>query len=206
MVPTGFNVAVTLHRRKKTLNKCIENLEEKGYKIDNRLKKTIPKIIIKKVFGKKYKKSDYYLDLADSLTPFVGLFFIPENIKCLTGNYVDNEEYIKLENACLKEKTAKILEKEDIIKEDKEMKKWIKDRNNALKELEKKYDEIPSSPKPESVVIISEEDSMDELYEKFERLQEMILRKQSSNDEINTDNNTLKYGNKEGKKDERVKQ
>ncbi len=92
LIPSGFNIAVTLYKRKKTLNKCIENLEKSGYKVDYRFKEEIPKIIITKVFNIKYEDSDYYFDFVFST--YFGSRWIEASysIKYLMGDYTGFNE------------------------------------------------------------------------------------------------------------------
>lgn len=199
IVSSSFNIVMKKVKERKSIEKIKSDVLQKGYDIN-------PKFI-RNMFKYTKKGNDKMLFQTDfenwsCIVPGLNLIGNIFNVQYLYGDYRNNLIYDFYET--FGEDIDFLLDNELIVKnKDAE---WYEDRDNALKELEKKYDEIPSSPKPESVVVVSEEDSMDELYEKFERLQEIILRKQSSNNEIKTDNNTLKYGNKEGNKDERVKQ
>ena len=140
LLPSIFNVLIVKYKRKKTLDKMCNNFEEQGYTIDSRLKRNIPYKIIGKY--KYYMDSNYFMDLAFySWFPVLNWFSIVPNIKYLLGDYTGrNECYAALEDLSMDESIIIFLEKEDLIKVDLEKQEWLTDKENAMKELEQKYD------------------------------------------------------------------
>lgn len=185
-VPALFNLTVISHKRKKTINKICKSLEQKGYKVDQRLKKLIPQFIIGKSSKSGYIDSDYYCELGlFSYIPvgrWVDVFF---NIKYLMGDYTGlNEIYAYLEDSTSYEDIINSLNEAGLIEIDNEKKMWINDRDNALKELEKKYENIKVDSE---IHTFSKEDKLDELYIKMAELEEIIKRKEDSEQKSNDD-------------------
>ena len=103
-------------------------------------------------------------------------------------------------------KVIPFLEKWYYITVDEEKKKWVNDRNNALKILEKKYDDDSENNK-ENVMEIYENDNLEQLKLKRKMLDEMIELKKSQkendnilekeikkqNNDVELDNLSLKY-------------
>ena len=108
------------------------------------------------------------------------------------------------------EKVISFLEKRGYITVDEEKKKWINDRDNALKDLEKKYDnDIENENKDrKNAIEIRENDNLEMLKLKRKWLDEMIELKTKSqkendnilekeikkqNNDVELDNLSLKY-------------
>lgn len=144
VLPTLFDVIIVKHKRNKTIKKIKEKLDEKGYIIDEKAKKRIPKFVIKNYFKEDYVKSDWTLDFSFSYLPIARIFLIFSNISYLRGNCEgDNEIYKALEDSVSKsDDLIRILEKNKYISADKEKQQRINDINNALKELTGESDDI----------------------------------------------------------------
>ena len=144
VLPTFIDVIIVKHKRNKTIKKIKEKLDEKGYIVDEKAKKRIPKFVIKNYFKEDYVKSDWALDISLSYLPIIRLLLIFSNISYLCGNYEgDNKIYKVLEDiASESDDLIRILEKNKYISVDKEKQQWINDRNNALKELTGKSEDI----------------------------------------------------------------
>ena len=144
VLPTLIDVIIVKHKRNKTIKKIKEKLDEKGYIVDEKAKKRIPKFVIKNYFKEDYAKSDWALDISLSYLPIIRLLLIFSNISYLCGNYEgDNKIYKVLEDIVSEsDDLIRILEKNKYISVDKEKQQWINDRNNALKELTGKSEDI----------------------------------------------------------------
>lgn len=144
VLPTLFDVIIVKHKRNKTIKKIKEKLDEKGYIIDEKAKKRIPKFVIKNYFKEDYVKSDWTLDFSFSYLPIARIFLIFSNISYLRGNCEGgNEIYKALEDVVSKsDDLIRILEKNKYISADKEKQQRINDINNALKELNGESDDI----------------------------------------------------------------
>ena len=144
VLPTLFDVIIVKHKRNKTIKKIKEKLDEKGYIIDEKAKKRIPKFVIKNYFKEDYVKSDWTLDFSFSYLPIARIFLIFSNISYLRGNCEGgNEIYKALEDSVSKsDDLIRILEKNKYISADKEKQQRINDINNALKELTGESDDI----------------------------------------------------------------
>lgn len=213
VLPTLIDVIIVKHKRNKTIKKIKEKLDEKGYIVDEKAKKRIPKFVIKNYFKEDYAKSDRALDISLSYLPIIRLLLIFSNISYLCGNYEgDNKIYKVLEDiASESDDLIRILEKNKYISADKEKQQWINDRNNALKELtgksediaelENKYDKVNDYTK------LNISNDIDMLKEKRKMLDEMIELKKSQkendnilekeikkqNNDVELDNLSLKY-------------
>ena len=86
VLPTLIDVIIVKHKRNKTIKKIKENLDEKGYIVDEKAKKRIPKFVIKNYFKEDYVKSDWTLDFSFSYLPIARIFLIFSNISYLRGN------------------------------------------------------------------------------------------------------------------------
>ena len=99
VLPTLIDVIIVKHKRNKTIKKIKEKLDEKGYIVDEKAKKRIPKFVIKNYFKEDYAKSDWALDISLSYLPIIRLLLIFSNISYLCGNYEgDNKIYKVLED------------------------------------------------------------------------------------------------------------
>ncbi len=99
VLPTFIDVIIVKHKRNKTIKKIKEKLDEKGYIVDEKAKKRIPKFVIKNYFKEDYAKSDWALDISLSYLPIIRLLLIFSNISYLCGNYEgDNKIYKVLED------------------------------------------------------------------------------------------------------------
>lgn len=185
IVPNLFNLIIILHKRKKTINSICKNLEENGYIVDQRFKNSITKAIIE-ASGEKYEESDYYYDLCvTTWCPFFRWFGVYFNIEFLRGDYTGlNKVYAYLEDSASDEDVTNYLEEKSLIKIDKEKIKWLSDKNNALKELEKKDDQVNVDSE---IHTFSNDDKLDELYAKRAEIEEIIQRKESNEQKINED-------------------
>lgn len=212
VLPTFIDVIIVKHKRNKTIKKIKEKLDEKGYIVDEKAKKRIPKFVIKNYFKEDYAKSDWALDISLSYLPIIRLLLIFSNISYLCGNYeADNKIYKVLENiASESDDLIRILEKNKYISVDKEKQQWINDRNNALKELtgksediaelENKYNKVNDYTKlniSNDIDMLKEKrknlDDMKKLKtrEKNEEISEKEIKKQ--NNDVELDNLSLKY-------------
>lgn len=212
VLPTFIDVIIVKHKRNKTIKKIKEKLDEKGYIVDEKAKKRIPKFVIKNYFKEDYAKSDWALDISLSYLPIIRLLLIFSNISYLCGNYeADNKIYKVLEDiASESDDLIRILEKNKYISVDKEKQQWINDRNNALKELtgksediaelENKYNKVNDYTKlniSNDIDMLKEKrknlDDMKKLKtrEKNEEISEKEIKKQ--NNDVELDNLSLKY-------------
>ena len=194
VLPTLFDVIIVKHKRNKTIKKIKEKLDEKGYIIDEKAKKRIPKFVIKNYFKEDYVKSDWTLDFSFSYLPIARIFLIFSNISYLRGNCEGgNEIYKALEDSVSKsDDLIRILEKNKYISVDKEKQQRINDINNALKDLEKKYDnDIENENKDrKNAIEIRENDNLEMLKLKRKWLDEMIelkTKSQKENDNISAE-------------------
>ena len=140
------------------------------------------------------------------------MLLIFSNISYLCGNYeADNKIYKVLEDiASESDDLIRILEKNKYISVDKEKQQWINDRNNALKELtgksediaelENKYNKVNDYTKlniSNDIDMLKEKrknlDDMKKLKtrEKNEEISEKEIKKQ--NNDVELDNLSLKY-------------
>lgn len=212
VLPTLIDVIIVKHKRNKTIKKIKEKLDEKGYIVDEKAKKRIPKFVIKNYFKEDYAKSDWALDISLSYLPIIRLLLIFSNISYLCGNYeADNKIYKVLEDiASESDDLIRILEKNKYVSVDKEKQQWINDRNNALKELtgksediaelENKYNKVNDYTKlniSNDIDMLKEKrknlDDMKKLKtrEKNEEISEKEIKKQ--NNDVELDNLSLKY-------------
>lgn len=175
VLPTLFDVIVAKYKKNKTLKIIKSKLSEKGYNIDNRMEKDIVRRIIIDLTDLDYYNSCWYFESINSFAPVMRWMVLIYDIKYLCGDYTDiNEEYRILEDIVdNNEDVIKYLEKCGYISIDEEKMQWINDRNNALKELEEKYDE-PEKNKKENVIEISKNDDLGLLKLKRKLLDEMI--------------------------------
>lgn len=175
VLPTLFDVIVAKYKKNKTLKIIKSKLSEKGYNIDNRMEKDIVRKIIIDCTNWNYFDSDWNNEISFSFMPFIRWILIPSNIKYLCGDYSSfNESYRFLEDIVdNNEDVIKNLKNCGYISIDEEKRQWINDRNNALKELEGKYDE-PEKNKKENVIEISKNDDLELLKLKRKLLDEMI--------------------------------
>ena len=206
VLPTFIDVIIVKHKRNKTIKKIKEKLDEKA-------KKRIPKFVIKNYFKEDYVKSDWALDISLSYLPIIRLLLIFSNISYLCGNYEgDNKIYKVLEDiASESDDLIRILEKNKYISVDKEKQQWINDRNNALKELTGKSEDIAELENKYNKVNdhtrLNISYDIDMLKEKRKNLDEMIELKKSQkendnilekeikkqNNDVELDNLSLKY-------------
>ncbi len=213
VLPTLIDVIIVKHKRNKTIKKIKEKLDEKGYIVDEKAKKRIPKFVIKNYFKEDYVKSDWALDISLSYLPIIRLLLIFSNISYLCGNYEgDNKIYKVLEDiASESDDLIRILEKNKYISVDKEKQQWINDRNNALKELTGKSEDIAELENKYNKVNdhtrLNISYDIDMLKEKRKNLDEMIELKKSQkendnilekeikkqNNDVELDNLSLKY-------------
>ena len=213
VLPTFIDVIIVKHKRNKTIKKIKEKLDEKGYIVDEKAKERIPKFVIKNYFKEDYVKSDWALDISLSYLPIIRLLLIFSNISYLCGNYEgDNKIYKVLEDiASESDDLIRILEKNKYISVDKEKQQWINDRNNALKELTGKSEDIAELENKYNKVNdhtrLNISYDIDMLKEKRKNLDEMIELKKSQkendnilekeikkqNNDVELDNLSLKY-------------
>ena len=211
ILPSLFNYIVANYKRNKTIKKIKEKLDEKGYIVDKRMEKDIVRKIIVD-YEEDYEDSDWHNDKALSFAPIIRWQLLPFNIKYLCGDYSYlNEVYLYYEDIVDDdEKVISFLEKRGYITVDEEKKKWINDRDNALKDLEKKYDnDIENENKDrKNAIEIRENDNLEMLKLKRKWLDEMIELKTKSqkendnilekeikkqNNDVELDNLSLKY-------------
>ena len=208
ILPSLFNYIVANYKRNKTIKKIKDCLNEKGYIVDKRMEKEIVERIIVDYNKEKYEDSAWYIDKAYSFAPFIRWRLLPSSIRYLCGDYSgDNNSYWYYEVIVdYDKKVIPFLEKWYYITVDEEKKKWINDRDNALKDLEKKYDDNSENNK-ENVMEIYENDNLEQLKLKRKMLDEMIELKKSQkendnilekeikkqNNDVELDNLSLKY-------------
>lgn len=201
VLPTLIDVIIVKHKRNKTIKKIKEKLDEKGYIVDEKAKKRIPKFVIKNYFKEDYAKSDWALDISLSYLPIIRLLLIFSNISYLCGNYEgDNKIYKVLEDiASESDDLIRILEKNKYISVDKEKQQWINDRNNALKELTGESDDIAALENKynnmDDTTKINSTDDIDSLKEKRKILDNMkeLKNNEQRKDNVESDALLLEY-------------
>lgn len=207
ILPSLFNYIVANYKRNKTIKKIKASLNEKGYNVDKRMEKDIVRKIMED-YEEYYGNSDWHIDKALSFVPIIRWILLPFNIKYLCGDYSSlNEIYLYYEDIVDDdENVIDFLEECGYIHVDKEKQQWINDRDNALKILEKKYDDDSENNK-ENVMEIYENDDLEQLKLKRKMLDEMIELKKSQkendnilekeikkqNNDVELDNLSLKY-------------
>lgn len=201
VLPTLFDVIIVKHKRNKTIKKIKEKLDEKGYIIDEKAKKRIPKFVIKNYFKEDYVKSDWALDFSFSYLPIARIFLIFSNISYLCGNYEgDNKIYKVLEDiASESDDLIRILEKNKYISVDKEKQQRINDINNALKELTGESDDIAALENKyknmDDTTKINSTDDINSLKEKRKILDNMkeLKNNEQRKDNVESDALLLEY-------------
>lgn len=212
ILPSLFNYIVVNHKRNKTIKKIKASLNEKGYIVDKRMEKDIVRKTICNYKKQTYLDSDWVADKVLGFIPIARWILLPFNIKYLCGDYSSlNKIYWYFENIVNDdEKVISFLEECGYIHVDKEKKQWINDRDNALIDLEKKYDnDIENENKDrENAIEIYENDNLEMLKLKRKWLDEMIELKTKSqkendniqaeeikkqNNDVELDNLSLKY-------------
>lgn len=201
VLPTLIDVIIVKHKRNKTIKKIKEKLDEKGYIVDEKAKKRIPKFVIKNYFKEDYAKSDWALDISLSYLPIIRLLLIFSNISYLCGNYEgDNKIYKVLEDITSEsDDLIRILEKNKYISVDKEKQQWINDRNNALKELTGESDDITALENKynnmDDTTKIDSTDDIDSLKEKRKILDNMkeLKNNEQRKDNVESDALLLEY-------------
>lgn len=139
IVPAAFNIVVQEIKKNRTVRKIKEKLEEKGFDVDERFVKQIPKVILDTKLD--FPSEDYNSDIRRSFVLLFRWIILYNNVKYLTGNYQDtNKIYALLEDAIDDKEVISRLKKDKFIQANKERKRWISDRNRALKELDKSSD------------------------------------------------------------------
>lgn len=139
LVPAAFNIVVQEIKKNRTIRKIKEKLEEKGFDVDERFVKQIPKVILDTKLD--FPAEDYNSDIRRSFVMLFRWIILYNNVKYLTGNYQDtNKIYALLEDAIDDKEIISRLKKDKFIQVNKERKRWISDRNRALKELDKSSD------------------------------------------------------------------
>lgn len=201
ILPSLFNYIVANYKRNKTIKKIKASLNEKGYNVDKRVEKNIVRKIIVDYEKEKYEDSAWYIDKAFSFTPIIRWMLLPSSIRYLCGDYSgDNNSYWYYEDIVdYDKKVIKFLEKWCYITVDEEKQQWINDRDNALKILEKKYDDN-SENNEENVIEIYENDDLEQLKLKRKMLDEMIELKKSQKKDANNKPDTLSLKYKPDKK------
>lgn len=201
VLPTLFDVIIVKHKRNKTIKKIKEKLDEKGYIVDEKAKKRIPKFVIKNYFKEDYVKSDWTLDFSFSYLPIARIFLIFSNISYLRGNCEGgNEIYKALEDSVSKsDDLIRILEKNKYINADKEKQQRINDINNALKELTGESDDITALENKyknmDDTTKINSTDDINTLKEKrkiLDNMKELKINEQKK-DNVESDALLLEY-------------
>lgn len=201
VLPTLIDVIIVKHKRNKTIKKIKEKLDEKGYIVDEKAKKRIPKFVIKNYFKEDYAKSDWALDISLSYLPIIRLLLIFSNISYLCGNYEgDNKIYKVLEDIVSEsDDLIRILEKNKYISADKEKQQRINDINNALKELTGESDDITALENKynnmDDTTKINSTDDIDSLKEKRKILDNMkeLKNNEQRKDNVESDALLLEY-------------
>ena len=185
ILPSLFNYIVANYKRNKTIKKIKASLNEKGYNVDKRMEKDIVRKIMEDYEEKYYGNSDWHIDKALSFVPIIRWILLSFNIKYLCGDYSSlNEIYWYYEDIVdYDEKVINFLEECGYITVDEEKMQWINDRDNSLKDLEKKYDDNSENENKdrENAIEICENDN----------LEEKEIKKQ--NNDVELDNLSLKY-------------
>lgn len=204
ILPSLFNYIVANYKRNKTIKKIKASLNEKGYIVDKRMEKDIVERIIVDYEKEKYEDSAWYIDKAFSFTPIIRWMLLPSSIRYLCGDYSgDNNSYWYYEDIVDDdENVIDFLEECGYIHVDKEKQQWINDRDNALKILEKKYDNDIENEKKDRVntIEINENDDLEQLKLKRKMLDEMIELKKSQKKDANNKPDTLSLKYKTDKK------
>ena len=211
ILPSLFNYIVANYKRNKTIKKIKASLNEKGYNVDKRMEKDIVRKIMEDYEEKYYGNSDWHIDKALSFVPIIRWILLSFNIKYLCGDYSSlNEIYWYYEDIVdYDEKVINFLEECGYITVDEEKMQWINDRDNSLKDLEKKYDDNSENENKdrEKAIEICENDNLEMLKLKRKMLDEMIELKKSQkendnilekeikkqNNDVELDNLSLKY-------------
>ena len=200
ILPTLFDYIVANYKKNKTLKIIKLKLNEKGYNVDKRIEKDIVRKLINNCTNWNYYESDWVTESYFCFIPFFRWIFLPSQIKYLCGDYSHfNEIYLILEDIVDNDEDIIMLLKNcGYISIDKEKQQWINDRDNAIKELEKKYDEIEKSENKydnsNNIIKISNTDDIDTLKEKRKILDEIIeLKAKTRNDEIPSEARIIKH-------------
>lgn len=174
-LPSLFNCIVVKYKRNKTIKKIKNSLNEKGYTIDKRMEKDIVRKILCDYYEKDYFYTDWCMDKGFCFFPLGRWLLLISNIKYLCGDYsFFNESYRSLEDIVdNNEDVIMFLKNCGYISIDEEKRQWINDRDNALKELEKKYDDTKTNNK-ENTIEINDSDNLEILMKKRQILDEMI--------------------------------
>ena len=195
ILPSLFNYIVANYKRNKTIKKIKASLNEKGYIVDKRMEKDIVRKIIVDYKKDKYEDKAWHIYKALSFAPIIRWIILPVNIKFLCGDSSLNETYWYYEDIIdHDENVIDFLEECGYIHVDKEKKKWINDRDNALKNLEKKYDDNSENNK-ENVMEVYENDNLEMLKLKRKFLDEMIELKKSQKENDNIQAEEIKKEN-----------
>ena len=194
ILPSLFNYIVANYKRNKTIKKIKASLNEKGYIVDKRMEKDIVRKIMEDDEEEYYVNSDWHIDKALSFVPIIRWILLPFNIKYLCGDYSSlNEIYLYYEDIVDDdENVIDFLEEWGYIHVDKEKQQWINDRDNALKILEKKYDDDSENENKDrkNAIEIRENDNLEMLKLKRKWLDEMIelkTKSQKENDNISAE-------------------
>ena len=194
VLPTLFDVIIVKHKRNKTIKKIKASLNEKGYIVDKRMEKDIVRKIMEDYEEEYYVNSDWHMDKALSFVPIIRWILLPFNIKYLCGDYSSlNEIYLYYEDIVDDdENVIDFFEECGYIHVDKEKQQWINDRDNALKILEKKYDDDSENENKDrkNAIEIRENDNLEMLKLKRKWLDEMIelkTKSQKENDNISAE-------------------
>ena len=185
ILPSLFNYIVANYKRNKSIKKIKASLNEKGYNVDKRMEKDIVRKIMEDYEEKYYGNSDWHIDKALSFVPIIRWILLSFNIKYLCGDYSSLNEisWYYEDIVDYDEKVINFLEECGYITVDEEKMQWINDRDNSLKDLEKKYDDNSENENKdrENAIEICENDNI---------LEKEI--KQHNND-VELDNVSLKY-------------
>ena len=194
ILPSLFNYIVANYKRNKTIKKIKASLNEKGYNVDKRVEKDIVRKIMEDYEEEYYVNSDWHIDKALSFVPIIRWILLPFNIKYLCGDYSSlNEIYLYYEDIVDDdENVIDFLEECGYIHVDKEKQQWINDRDNAIKILEKKYDDDSENENKDrkNAIEIRENDNLEMLKLKRKWLDEMIelkTKSQKENDNISAE-------------------
>ena len=143
---TGFNMAMYGYREISTNKQIVKKLEENGYNLDKRYKHSIRRRIFENLYpyGLEDPKLEGQMEfMAMSIIPLANIIPFLVNFPRLIGhhNFLDENYDVCVDN-CLKEEVLNDLENSKLIKKDQDKIDWLKARDNSLKELEKKYDDV----------------------------------------------------------------
>ena len=193
-LPSLFNYIVVNYKRNKTIKKIKASLNEKGYIVDKRMEKDIVRKTMCDYKKQTYFDSDWVADKVLGFVPIARWMLLPSNIRYLCGDYSFlNKIYWYFENIVDDdEKVISFLEECGYIHVDKEKKQWINDRDNALKDLEKKYDDTKTNNK-ENTIEINDSDNLEILMKKRQILDEMIEERKQT--DITSKPKTMVYTN-----------